>query len=53
MKPNALLPAAVLLLGSVAGSQQTKSFRDEQFRYPRIRLAAKEKDEVLLACLKR
>jgi hypothetical protein len=47
MKPIALLPAALLFLGSVAASQQAQSFRDEQFRYPRVRLAAKEKDEAL------
>jgi murein L,D-transpeptidase YafK len=47
MKPIVLLPVALLFLGSVAASQQVKSFRDEQFRYPRVRLAAKEKDDAL------
>jgi murein L,D-transpeptidase YafK len=47
MKPTILLPVAVLFLGSVAASQQVKSFRDEQFQYPRVCAAAKEKDEAL------
>lgn len=47
MKPIALLLVALLFLGSIAASQQAKSFRDEQFRYPRVRLAAREKDEAL------
>jgi hypothetical protein len=47
MKPIALLLVAFLFLGSVGDSQQVKSFRDEQFRYPRVRLAAKEKDDAL------
>jgi murein L,D-transpeptidase YafK len=47
MKPTALLPVTLLFLGSVAASQQATSFRDEQFRYPRVRLAAKEKDDAL------
>jgi len=47
MKSIALLYVALLFLGSTAASQQVKSFRDEQFRYPRVRLAAKEKDDAL------
>jgi murein L,D-transpeptidase YafK len=47
MKPMALLPVAALFLGSVAASQQAKSFREEQFQYPRVRIAAKEKDDAL------
>jgi murein L,D-transpeptidase YafK len=47
MKPIVLLPVAVLFLGSVAASQQVKSFRDEQSQYPRVRTAAREKDEAL------
>lgn len=47
MKPIALLPVAFLFLGSVGASKQVKSLLDEQFRYPRVRLAAKEKDDAL------
>jgi murein L,D-transpeptidase YafK len=47
MKPIALLPVAVLFLCSIAASQQATSFRDEQFQYPRVRTAAKEKDDAL------
>lgn len=47
MKPIALLPMAALFVGSIGASQQVKSFRDEQFRFPRVRVAAKEKDDVL------
>jgi murein L,D-transpeptidase YafK len=47
MKHFVLLAAATLLLGATAVSQQATSFRDEQFRYPRVRIAAKEKDDAL------
>jgi murein L,D-transpeptidase YafK len=47
MKPIFLLPAAALLFGSFAASEEIKSFRDEQSRYPRVRTAAKEKDDAL------
>jgi len=34
MKPIGFLPVALLFLGSVAASQQAKSFRDQQLQYP-------------------
>jgi murein L,D-transpeptidase YafK len=47
MKPITVLAVAVLFLGTIAAPQQVTSFRDEQFKYPRVRIAAKEKDEAL------
>jgi murein L,D-transpeptidase YafK len=47
MKAIALLPVTLLFLGSVAASRQVKSFRDQQVQYPRVRVAAKEKDDAL------
>src|SRR5580692_3069729 len=47
MKPIGLLPIALLFLGSVATSEGVKSFRDQQLQYPRVRVAAREKDAVL------
>jgi hypothetical protein len=47
MKPIGFLPVALLFLGSVAASQEAKSFRDQQFQYPRVRAAAKEKDDAV------
>jgi murein L,D-transpeptidase YafK len=47
MKPIPLFLVALLFLGSFATSQEVKSFRDQQFQYPRVRAAAKEKDDSL------
>jgi murein L,D-transpeptidase YafK len=47
MKPIALLPMGLLFLCSVAASPQASSFRDQQIQFPRVRMAAKEKDDAL------
>jgi len=47
MKPIALFTVGLLFLCSVAASPQASSFRDQQIQFPRVRIAAKEKDDAL------
>jgi murein L,D-transpeptidase YafK len=47
MKPIALLPLGLAVLCGVAVSQEAINFRVQQFQYPRVRIAAKEKDDAL------
>jgi hypothetical protein len=47
MKAIGFLPVALLFLGSVDAPQEVKSFRDQQLQYPRVRAAAKEKDDAV------
>jgi murein L,D-transpeptidase YafK len=47
MKVTALLPLGLFFLCAPAWCQEAKSFRDQQMQYPRVRNAAKEKDDAL------
>src|SRR5216684_4676628 len=47
MKPAKIGLALLFLLAIAVSSEELKSFRDMQWKYPRVRTASKEKDEVL------
>jgi len=47
MKRGIAAASALLFLGTALAAQQVKSFREQQLRYRRVRIAAQEKDEVL------
>ena len=47
MKPAKIALALLFLLAVPSSSEELKSFRDMQWKYPRVRTASKEKDEVL------
>ncbi|HEY6269582.1 MAG TPA: hypothetical protein VIX11_14855 [Candidatus Acidoferrum sp.] len=47
MKTAKITLSILLLLTIPSGAEEPKSFRDMQWKYPRVRTASKEKDEVL------
>jgi murein L,D-transpeptidase YafK len=47
MKTAKIALALLFLLAVASSSEELKSFRDLQWKYPRVRTASKEKDEVL------
>jgi len=47
MRTPAIATLALVLLAIPSSSDERKSFRDLQWKYPRVRVASKEKDEVL------
>jgi murein L,D-transpeptidase YafK len=47
MKRPKLVLSLLFLLAIPSGADETKSFREMQWKYPRVRTASKEKDEVL------
>jgi murein L,D-transpeptidase YafK len=47
MKTAKIALAALLLLATASSAEEPKSFREMQWKYPRVRTASKEKDEVL------
>src|SRR5712692_7995504 len=47
MKTAKIALALLFLLAVSSSSEELKSFRDVQWKYPRVRTASKEKDEVL------
>jgi murein L,D-transpeptidase YafK len=47
MKLTALLPLGLIFLCEPVTAQVAKSFREQQIQYPRVRMAAKEKDDAL------
>jgi murein L,D-transpeptidase YafK len=47
MKTAKITLALLFLLAVPSSSEELKSFRDMQWKYPRVRTASKEKDEVL------
>jgi len=52
MKTRKLVLSLLFLLAIPSGADETKSFREMQWKYPRVRTASKEKDEVLRRRLK-
>ena len=47
MKTAKIAITLLFLLAIPSGAEEPKSFRDMQWKYPRVRAASKEKDEVL------
>jgi murein L,D-transpeptidase YafK len=47
MKSAKITLSILLFLTIPSGAEEPKSFRDVQWKYPRVRMASKEKDEVL------
>jgi len=47
MRTTAIATLALFILAIPSSSDERKSFRNLQWRYPRVRVASKEKDEVL------